>query len=48
MLVTLDTALVNTPFDNNRKGLNLGEAAAFLVLESEEVVKKENKKVVQK
>lgn len=36
----------NTPFDNDRKGLNLGEAAAFLVLESEEVVKKENKKVV--
>ncbi|PWN58775.1 beta-ketoacyl-[acyl-carrier-protein] synthase family protein [Chryseobacterium viscerum] len=36
----------NTPFDNDRKGLNLGEAAAFLVLESEEVVKKENKKVL--
>lgn len=36
----------NTPFDNNRKGLNLGEAAAFLVLESEEMVKKENKKVL--
>ena len=36
----------NTPFDNNRKGLNLGEAAAFLVLESEEIVKKENKKVL--
>lgn len=36
----------NTPFDNNRKGLNLGEAAAFLVLESEEVVKKENKQVL--
>ncbi|MGI9583501.1 beta-ketoacyl-[acyl-carrier-protein] synthase family protein [Chryseobacterium sp. RRHN12] len=36
----------NTPFDNNRKGLNLGEAAAFLVLESEEVVRKENKKVL--
>lgn len=36
----------NTPFDNNRKGLNLGEAAAFLVLESEKVVKKENKKVL--
>lgn len=30
-------------FDNERKGLNLGEAAAFLVLESEDVVKKENK-----
>ncbi|MCP1300099.1 beta-ketoacyl-[acyl-carrier-protein] synthase family protein [Chryseobacterium sp. S0630] len=36
----------NTPFDNDRKGLNLGEAAAFLVLESEEMVKKENKKVL--
>lgn len=36
----------NSPFDDNRKGLNLGEAAAFLVLESDEVVKKENKKVL--
>ena len=36
----------NTPFDNNRKGLNLGEAAAFLVLESDEMVAKENKKVL--
>lgn len=36
----------NTPFDNDRKGLNLGEAAAFLVLESDEMVKKENKKVL--
>lgn len=36
----------NTPFDNDRKGLNLGEAAAFLILESDEVVKKENKKVL--
>ncbi len=34
------------PFDQNRTGLNLGEAAAFLVLESDEVVKKENKKVL--
>ncbi|HXU28619.1 MAG TPA: beta-ketoacyl-[acyl-carrier-protein] synthase family protein [Bacteroidia bacterium] len=32
------------PFDNNRKGLNLGEGAAYLVLESERVVKAENKK----
>ena len=37
---------VNTPFDNNRKGLNLGEAAAFLVLESDAIVAKENKKVL--
>lgn len=36
----------NMPFDNDRKGLNLGEAAAFLVLESDEIVKKENKKVL--
>jgi 3-oxoacyl-(acyl-carrier-protein) synthase len=36
----------NMPFDNNRKGLNLGEAAAFLVLESDELVQKENKKVL--
>ncbi len=34
------------PFDNNRKGLNLGEGAAYLVLESERVVKAENKKVL--
>ncbi|MEO8535420.1 MAG: beta-ketoacyl-[acyl-carrier-protein] synthase family protein [Flavobacterium sp.] len=36
----------NKPFDNNRKGLNLGEAAAYLVLESDEIVKKQNKKVL--
>lgn len=36
----------NAPFDNNRKGLNLGEAAAFLVLESETIVKNENKGVL--
>lgn len=36
----------NMPFDNDRKGLNLGEAAAYLVLESDEVVRKENKKVL--
>lgn len=36
----------NTPFDHDRKGLNLGEAAAFIILESEHVVKKENKKVL--
>ena len=34
------------PFDENRKGLNLGEAAAFLVLESEEIVKQKNKKIL--
>ncbi|NUY81387.1 beta-ketoacyl-[acyl-carrier-protein] synthase family protein [Flavobacterium sp. MAH-1] len=36
----------NTPFDNDRKGLNLGEAAAFLVLESDEIVEREGKKVL--
>jgi 3-oxoacyl-[acyl-carrier-protein] synthase-1 len=36
----------NMPFDNNRKGLNLGEAAAFLVLESDEMVQLQNKKVL--
>ena len=36
----------NTPFDDNRKGLNLGEAAAYLVLESDAIVEKHNKKVL--
>jgi len=31
------------PFDESRRGLNLGEGAAFLVLESELAVKKSNK-----
>lgn len=44
LMILSDT--YNTPFDNQRKGLNLGEAAAFLVLESEEVAKKQNKKVL--
>lgn len=30
------------PFDNKRKGLNLGEGAAYLVLESETLAKKRN------
>ncbi len=34
------------PFDANRKGLNLGEAAAYLVLESDDIVKQERKKVL--
>lgn len=34
------------PFDENRQGLNLGEGAAFLVLESEELVKKNGTKVL--
>ncbi len=44
LMILSDT--YNTPFDENRKGLNLGEAAAFLVLESDEVVNAENKKVL--
>lgn len=36
----------NTPFDNNRKGLNLGEAAAYLVLESDKIVKEQNRTVL--
>jgi 3-oxoacyl-(acyl-carrier-protein) synthase len=44
LMILSDT--FNTPFDDNRKGLNLGEAAAFLVLESDAVVKKQNKKVL--
>lgn len=34
------------PFDQNRTGLNLGEGAAYLVLESEETVKKEQKQPI--
>ncbi|WP_430614475.1 beta-ketoacyl-[acyl-carrier-protein] synthase family protein [Flavobacterium sp. JP2137] len=36
----------NAPFDQHRKGLNLGEAAAYLVLESEEMVARDNKTVL--
>lgn len=44
LMILSDT--FNRPFDNDRKGLNLGEAAAYLVLESDEIVQKENKKVL--
>jgi 3-oxoacyl-[acyl-carrier-protein] synthase-1 len=44
LMILSDT--YNTPFDNHRKGLNLGEAAAFLVLESDRVVEAHNKKVL--
>ncbi|MGI9551889.1 MAG: beta-ketoacyl-[acyl-carrier-protein] synthase family protein [Aurantibacter sp.] len=44
LMILSDT--YNTPFDENRKGLNLGEAAAYLVLESDEIVSKKNKKVL--
>ncbi|NNE75538.1 MAG: beta-ketoacyl-[acyl-carrier-protein] synthase family protein, partial [Pricia sp.] len=35
----------SAPFDDNRKGLNLGEAGAYLVLESDQIVDRNNKKV---
>ncbi|HET8737299.1 MAG TPA: beta-ketoacyl-[acyl-carrier-protein] synthase family protein [Pricia sp.] len=44
LLILSDT--YNAPFDEERKGLNLGEAAAYLVLESDAQVQKENKKVL--
>lgn len=44
-LMILDHELCK-PFDENRQGLNLGEGAAFLVLESEELVKKNGTKVL--
>ncbi len=44
LLILSDT--YNSPFDDERKGLNLGEAAAYLVLESDALVKKEKKKVL--
>ncbi|UTW63674.1 beta-ketoacyl-[acyl-carrier-protein] synthase family protein [bacterium SCSIO 12741] len=34
------------PFDQTRRGLNLGEGAGFLVLESEELVRKSGKKAL--
>lgn len=44
LMILTDT--YNTPFDQHRKGLNLGEAAAYLVLESSELVKRQNKHVL--
>jgi len=44
LMILSDT--YNTPFDENRKGLNLGEAGAFLVLESDAIVEKENREVL--
>ncbi len=46
-LMILDKELCS-PFDENRRGLNLGEGAAYLVLESEKAVKKYNKKIYGK
>jgi 3-oxoacyl-[acyl-carrier-protein] synthase-1 len=34
------------PFDENRLGLNLGEGAGFIVLESEKMIKKSGKKIL--
>jgi 3-oxoacyl-(acyl-carrier-protein) synthase len=34
------------PFDQNRAGITLGEGAGYLVLESEEVVRQEGKKII--
>ena len=44
LMILSDT--YNTPFDQNRKGLNLGEASAYLVLESDEMIHKYQKKVL--
>ena len=44
LMILSDT--YNTPFDENRKGLNLGEAGAFLVLESDKIVAEKNRKVL--
>ncbi|MCD4682944.1 MAG: beta-ketoacyl-[acyl-carrier-protein] synthase family protein, partial [Bacteroidales bacterium] len=34
------------PFDNNRMGLNLGEGAGYLILESEEIARKNKSKIL--
>lgn len=44
LMILSDT--YNTPFDQDRKGLNLGEAAAYLVLERASLAKKEGKEIV--
>jgi 3-oxoacyl-(acyl-carrier-protein) synthase len=36
------------PFDENRKGINLGEGAGYMVIESEEIVNRTNKKTIAK
>jgi len=43
-LMILDKAHCK-PFDNERKGLNLGEAAAFLMIETEESARKAGRKI---
>lgn len=44
LMILSDT--LNQPFDDNRKGLNLGEGAAYLVLESEKSYKERGKKPI--
>src|SRR5690554_85829 len=44
LMILSDT--YNQPFDNNRKGLNLGEGAAYLVLESEASMKARGKQAL--
>lgn len=44
LMILSDT--YSTPFDDDRKGLNLGEAAAYLVLESDAAVQAENKSIL--
>lgn len=44
LMILTDT--FNAPFDNDRKGLNLGEAAAYLVLESDRIIQDQNKKAL--
>lgn len=44
LMILTDT--YNTPFDQDRKGLNLGEAAAYLVLERESVAIADNKTIL--
>jgi 3-oxoacyl-(acyl-carrier-protein) synthase len=34
------------PFDENRKGINLGEGAGYMVIESEEIVNRDKKKTI--
>lgn len=44
LMILSDT--YNTPFDQNRRGLNLGEAAAYLVLEREDLALSRNQAIL--
>ncbi|MEI7596278.1 MAG: beta-ketoacyl-[acyl-carrier-protein] synthase family protein [Bacteroidota bacterium] len=46
-LMILDTDYCK-PFDSNRRGLNIGEGAGFLVLESDKLLKSKNKSYICK